>query len=157
MGYSIDNVYEYCYSHFDTIWFPIIIIIVVFIFLGIGLYSIATMYICDNDNCAAIKVAKEKGEPGSVEYLSFLLNSTYGGGLWSFALVGGIVISPIALWIMYRPITVINFITIFLVSFLVIYFLFSFFSYHYVQPLAKIIDNGLHNNCICTPDDKSSE
>ena len=151
------DVNEYYYSKFDRIWFPILIIIIIIILIVVSVDLIRLGYICDFHKCRAFQKADKKGVTGSAPYITELTNNICNEGLWPWALLGSIIIGPVSLWLMRRPINIIDFGIIFLVSFIVIYFTLSFFGHHYVKPIISEVNKHINDNCICIANEEILE
>lgn len=104
-------------------------------------------YVCDSQNCKAFNCASQKGATGSKEYTLALLGELYNDGIWPLPYIGAAILTPLSLWFIGVPITVLTFAKVFLVSFIVIYFLFSFFGHHYIKFISLYVSNYIQSNC----------
>jgi len=122
--------------------------IIAFLFLlAASVFILVQMYICDNLNCKAFNDAGEVAAPGTKEYTIAVLGGLYSDSIWPFPFIGAAILSPLSLWILGVPITVKNFAIVFLISFLVIYFLFAFFGHHYIKFIANYVSEYIESNC----------
>lgn len=116
------------------------------IFLFIAVYMVYTFYVCDSHTCKPYKQAEMKGSPGTKTYTMALLNELYNDGIWPYPYIGATIIAPIILWFVEMELTMKNFAIIFFVSFVVIYFLFSFFGHHYLRIIANSASQYIDDN-----------
>lgn len=127
-----------------TYTFQIIAIIGFTVLLVLSLYMLCSFYVCDSHNCRAFNIANSSGnEPGSTGYISVLLNETFNDGIWPIPYIGAACATPLIIWLLGIPMTVRTFGLTFLIIFLVIYFMFSFFGHHYVRPINNYIQEQL--------------
>jgi len=123
-----------------------ILIILFFILLFLAIYFISEFYICDSYNCKVFLCGENKSPRGTKAYVIFLLNEFYRDGMWPFPYIGAAIITPLCLWLLDICITVKNFTIIFLVSFIFIYFLFSFFLHHSVKFVSEYVSDYINQN-----------
>lgn len=122
--------------------------IIAFVILLIAsVYMLVSFYVCDSQQCKAFKQAEDTAPRGSKEYAITLLGELYNDGIWPFPYIGAAILTPLSLWFIGVPITVKNFAIVFLVSFITIYFLFSFFGHHYVRFVSSYVANYIQTNC----------
>lgn len=121
------------------ITFIVLLILAIVILLGI--------YICDSMHCKAFSEAAAVAEPGTAEYATTILWETFNDGIWPIPYIGAAILTPLSLWFMGIPITVLNFAILFFVSFVTIYFMFSFFGHHYLRPLTRYVSEYIEENC----------
>ena len=117
-----------------------VIILITSFFIG-AIYMLCTFYTCDSENCKAYKLAEKKGKKGTKEYTLALLEEMYNDGIWPLPLIGAVFISAIVPWLLKVQLTVKTFSIVFILSFLVIYFIFAFFGHHYIRPLKDTISS----------------
>lgn len=104
-------------------------------------------YVCDSHNCKSFNEADNAGPRGSKEYVIALTAALYADGIWPLPYIGATILTLLALWLLWIPITVRNFAIIFIVSFLVIYFLFAFFGHHFIKFTSNYIIDYIENSC----------
>jgi len=122
--------------------------IIVFIILLIAsIYMLLNFYVCDNQNCKAFTTAGNQAPEGSCKYVTKLLGELGNDGIWPLPYIGAAILTPLSLWFMGITITVINFAILFFVSFVVTYFLFSFYNHHYVKQITNYTSNFIQSNC----------
>jgi hypothetical protein len=93
-------------------------------------------YVCDSQTCKAF-ITSQKYPANSKEQALSLLNETGNDGIWPFALIGSSIITALDFWLLDQKFTVKAFTIAFLVGFIVIYCLFSFYAHHYIKPINK--------------------
>lgn len=125
----------------------VLAIVAFLILLFFSIYMIISFYVCDTHTCKAFKMAGEKGPKDSKPYVISLLNELFNDGIWPFPYVGAAIITPLSLWFIGAPLTVRTFAIMFLVSFIVIYFLFSFFGHHYLRFISSYTTDYINNSC----------
>jgi hypothetical protein len=113
-----------------------LIIFIFFILLCFAIYMIIYFYVCDNQTCKAF-ITSQKYPANSKEQALSLLNETGNDGIWPFALIGSSIIIALDFWLLDQKFTVKAFTIAFLVGFIVIYCLFSFYAHHYIKPINK--------------------
>lgn len=114
----------------------ILIVFVFFILLIFAIYMIIYFYVCDGQTCKAFEKSNQF-PPNSKEQALSLLNETGNDGIWPFALIGSFIITALDFWLLDQKFTVKAFTIAFLVGFIVIYCLFSFYAHHYIKPIDK--------------------
>ena len=126
-----------------------ILAIITFIILLIcALFMLNNFYICDSHSCKAFKQAgKVSSVKGTKEYVIALLGELCNDGIWPFPYIGASILTPLSLWFVGIPLTVKNFAIVFFVSFVVIYFMFTFFGHHYGKVIAKYTAEYIRSNC----------
>jgi len=132
------------------LWLEPLAVIAFLILLISCIYMVYQFYVCDNFTCKACEDASEFGDKGSKNYTIALQNNLYNDGIWSLPYIGAAIIAPLSLWILNSPITVKNYAIVFLISFLVIYFLFAFIGHHYVKIISKYTIKYIEDNCIAS-------
>ena len=113
------------------------------ILLIASVYMLIDFYICDNNQCKAFHVASRDSEEGSQDYILSLLRDLGFDGVWPLPYIGAAILTPLGLWLMRIPITTRNFGLFFFISFVVIYFLFSFYNHHYLKFIARYISENI--------------
>lgn len=112
-----------------------------------SIYMLLSFYVCDKQTCKAFNQAADYGEKGSTAYVIALLGELYNDGIWPFPYIGAAVLTVFSLWFVGAALTVKNFAIMFFISFITIYFLFSFFGHHYVRFIAQYTTDYIRNNC----------
>jgi hypothetical protein len=125
----------------------VVAIIAFFVLLGAAIYMIVSFYVCDNQTCQAFIQSEKTATPGTKQYVLNLLDELYNDGIWPFPYIGAAILTPLSLWFLGKPITVKDFAIVFLVSFITIYFLFSFFGHHYIKFITNYVSDYIDNNC----------
>ena len=121
-------------------------IIAFVVLLAASVWMLIDFYVCDNQDCKAFVQAEKAAPRASKQYVLTLLKELYNDGIWPFPYIGAAILTPLSLWFINAPITVQNFAIVFLVSFITIYFLFSFFGHHYVRFVSLYTSNYIQNN-----------
>lgn len=124
-----------------TTFFEILAVIAFLILLIAAIMMVINFYACDHMNCKAFNQASEKATEGTDEYTLALLSETYNDGLWPLPYIGAAILTPLCLWFVNAELTIKNFAVMFLISFLVIYFISSFFGHHYIKPIARYVSS----------------
>jgi len=57
----------------------------------------------------------------------------FNDGMWPLPYIGAAILTPLSLWFIGSPITILNFAILFFVSFATFYFILAFFGHHYVN------------------------
>jgi hypothetical protein len=130
----------------------IALLFVLILLLIFAVYLIKDIYICEKYNCRAF-LNSGYGEKSDLETIKILLYSLISNCIWPFALVGSIVISIVIPWLLtlIHGIEIFNLITIsivFLVSFLVIYGILSFITFHFLTPISEYVLRVLEKELI---------
>lgn len=126
----------------------ILAIITFVILLVFAIAMLINFYVCDSQKCKAFDQARKQAIPGTKEYNIILLEEMYNDGIWPIPYIGAAILTPLSLWFLGLPINVRNFAILFFVSFVVIYFMFTFFGHHYVRPITKDVVKYIENVCI---------
>lgn len=130
-----------------TKFFEILLIIAFLALLGASIYMIYTFYICDDQTCKPFDVAASKAPLGSREYVKSLLFELYNDGIWPMPYIGSAILTPLCLWLLGLPLNIKTFAILFFVSFVVIYFIFSFFGHHYIRPISTYVMSYVERSC----------
>ena len=117
--------------------------------LGMAVYLLVVVYVCDSETCKPFTDAEEKGEKGSKEFTIDLLDNTVNDGMWPFAYVGATILTALTLWFWGINITARLYGIVFITSFLVIYALFVFFAHHYLWPIKTYVADFIDQQCVC--------
>lgn len=125
----------------------VLAIITFIVLLLSSIYMLIDFYVCDSQNCKIFKQAGKTAEPGTKQYVLTLLRELYYDGIWPFPYIGAAILTPLSLWFIRVPITVLNFAIVFFTSFVTIYFLFSFFGHHYIRYVATYTYDYIDENC----------
>jgi hypothetical protein len=125
----------------------IIAIIAFVILLMSSIFMLTQFYICDHENCKAFNQAEKKAPKGTKEYVIVLLNELYNDGIWPIPYIGASILTPLSLWFIGVPINVRNFAILFFVSFVVIYFMFTFFGHHYIKFISAYTSDYIRESC----------
>jgi hypothetical protein len=137
----------------DVLGIEFLAIITFVALLILAIILIITVYICDSTHCKAFNEAAAVAEPGTPDYATTILWETFNDGIWPIPYIGAAILTPLSLWFMGVPITVLNFAILFFVSFVTIYFMFSFFGHHYLRPLTHYVSDYIEENCPAVADD----
>lgn len=127
--------------------FEILVIIFFLVLLAASIFMFINFYICDGHNCKAFDMANKKGSEGTKANVSAVLSELYNDGIWPIPYIGATFLTPICLWVLSIPITIKTFSMIFFTSFVVIYFLFSFFGHHYLRPITAYVSEYVQDQC----------
>lgn len=122
-------------------------IITFIVLLGLALFLMSMHYLCDSFNCKAFKEANAVAKPGTSQYTTILLREMFNDGIWPIPYIGAAILTPLSLWFIGIPISVVNFAILFFVSFVVIYFMLSFFGHHYLRPITTYISDYVDEYC----------
>lgn len=131
----------------DVLGIEFLAIITFIVLLGLAIFLMSMNYLCDSHNCKAFKEADGVAEPGTAEYAETLLQETFNDGIWPIPYIGAAILTPLSLWFIGIPISVVNFAILFFVSFVTIYFMFSFFGHHYLRPITTYVSDYIEDNC----------
>ena len=129
------------------IWVEVVAGLAFISLLALGMVLIVSMYICDNQQCKAFQDADKVAEPGTKEYTIALLNALFNDGIWPFPYIAATIATPLALWFIRAPITILNFAIVFSVNFLVFYLIMSFFGHHYVKFIVAYVTDYIDSTC----------
>lgn len=125
----------------------IVAVIAFVVLLASAIYMLVSFYICDSHNCKAFNDAAKVGPPGSKEYVVAVLNGMFNDGIWPIPYIGASILTPLGLWFMNKKITIYDFAILFFVSFVVIYFMFSFFGHHYIKFITQYVIQYIEDDC----------
>lgn len=135
--------------------FEILTVIAFVVLLAASLFMFVTFYVCDSLNCKACTLANEKAPTGTKNNVLAVLNELYNDGIWPIPYIGAAILTPLCLWFLSIPITIKTFAIMFFTSFVVIYFLFSFFGHHYIRPISSYTSEYIQDQCPSTPIDEN--
>lgn len=130
-----------------TRFFEILVIIAFFTLLLASLFMLINFYVCDGHNCKAFKTANEEAPEGSKENILVLLAQLFNDGIWPIPYIGAAILTPLSLWFLSIPITMKTFGIMFFTSFVVVYFMFSFFGHHYLNPITTYVSEYIQDQC----------
>lgn len=123
-----------------------IIIVIVYLFLlGLTAYSITTNYVCDTYTCRLFN--NKAGEPGSKEYVLYILNNFFNNGMWVLSFLLSTIATILVLLFADTIITFEKITIFFLVIFITSYFIISFYSLHYSWKITDYVSNYISDNC----------
>ena len=117
------------------------------VLLGAAIYMLVCFYICDSQSCKAFNEAEKKSEKGTKEYTLALLDELYNDGIWPIPYIGASILTPLCIWITRIPLTTVDFAIVFLISFMTIYLIFSFFGHHYIKFIASYVSEYIDSSC----------
>jgi hypothetical protein len=129
------------------LWIEPWAVIAFLILLAASIFMLINFYVCDSQNCKAFNEAAKVAPKGTKAYTIALLQEFFNDGIWPLPFIGGAIAAPLILWFVRIPITILNFITVFLVTFIVIYFMFAFFGHHYINFIAAYVISFIEANC----------
>lgn len=132
------------------LWIEPFAVVAFFVLLASALFMLWSFYICDNDSCKVFTDAGNDAPPGSKDYVLSLLNNTFRDGIWPLPYIGATILTPLSLWFLRVPITVLNFAIVFFISFATTYFVFAFFGHHYIRPITDYTANWIEENSTIT-------
>ena len=115
-------------------WIAIVLYVVL---LVASIWMLVSFYVCDSGQCKAYQQAAKEGTPGSKEYILALLHETFNDGIWPLAFIGSTLMVWFFFWFTGLPIVVREYMLVFIMGFIVIYFMFSFFGHHYLRPIGE--------------------
>lgn len=127
--------------------FEIIVFLAFWALLGAAIFMMISFYVCDNQTCKPFVTAEQAGPTGSKEYTLSVLNEFGRDGIWPPAYIGAAILTPLCLWFLRIPITILTFGVLFFISFVIIYFMFSFYNHHYLRFINENTTNFIQNNC----------
>lgn len=113
------------------------IIIIYFLLLILAFLELTSHYICDDKNCSAFQHAEK--QTGTKNQILFLLNKLCEESTWIYAYIGSSILTPLFFIILPLRLNFEYFAMTFLIIFITLYCIFSFFVYHYVIPVKKYI------------------
>lgn len=125
----------------------ILVVVIVIFLLIFAVVLIFKVHVCDF-GCKALEEAEAKaGNDDSLDYYIFVLNEIGRDGVWPIAFIGSMAITLIFFWI-YRKIEwdVRNLFLCFFLSFITIYFCFSFYIHHNIIPLKEKVSDYIQKN-----------
>jgi hypothetical protein len=125
----------------------ILAIITFIVLLGASIFMLLNFYVCDSQNCKAFKIAGNKAPEDTKEYVIALLGELGNDGIWPLPYIGAAILTPLSLWFIGIPITVVNFAILFFVSFVIMYFMFSFYNHHYIKFIARYTAEFIQSDC----------
>lgn len=112
----------------------LLVVIVMVAFLAGAIYTLLTVYVCDNHTCKAFKNANNAENRNQA-----LLNNIFVDGMWPLAFIGAFFGAFFSLWLTGSSMTMIKYIILFLVWFLVLYVTFQFVIHHYIKPIIEAV------------------
>lgn len=140
-----------CYQLTNITRFIEILAVITFVLLlGASLLCLYNFYLCDSQTCKAFEVAEENATPGSKAYTIALLNELFDDGIWFMPFIGSAIATPLTLWFLGVPITILTFAVMFFVVFATMYFILSFIIHHYVDPIRNYVINYIDASCPAT-------
>lgn len=125
----------------------ILVLIAYLILLCFSLILLNQQYVCDGERCNIYVRAGEKYPPGTDSYYAYILNNIGLDGVWPFALICGSIITVLAIWLIDAALTLQNFAIIFIITFIVVYFIITFYNHHYIRPILASASMFITNNC----------
>lgn len=120
--------------------------ILYFIVLIFAIILVFNVYICDTHTCKAFDRAGRNDSPNTKEFVLELLTQIYNDGIWPFAFIGSSIATGLCIMLVGIPLTAKNFFLMFLLIFIVIYFLFSWFGHHYLTPIVDYVYDYIDKN-----------
>ena len=127
-------------------------IITFIVLLGLSIFLLAANYLCDGLECKAFKEADAVAKLGTAQHTTILLREMFNDGIWPIPYIGAAILTPLALWFIGIPLSVVNFAILFFVSFVVIYFMLAFFGHHYLRPITTYISDYVDEHCVAIAD-----
>lgn len=131
-----------------------------FVLLGAAIYMLIAFYVCDSHNCTAFRTAGETAPDDTNLYVTTLLYEMYNDGIWPIPYIGGAIATALALWFLNIKFTTYNFGIMFFTVFVVLYFMFSFFGHHYINPISDYVQDYINTSCgdpVCINNDIVSD
>lgn len=125
----------------------ILVVVIVIFLLIFAIVLILKVHVCDF-GCKALDEAKNKaGNDESIDYYIYVLNEIGKDGIWPIAFIGSMVITLIFFWA-YKNVEwdVRNLFLCFFLSFITIYFCFSFYIHHNIVPLRENVSTYIQKN-----------
>lgn len=131
----------------DNSYVTILAVFVYVILIIFAIYIIISFYTCDNYNCKCFNEANitGKNQPVEKEQVVDLLNTFGNDSVWAFAIIGSAILTSFFFWFTKKPTTPREYGMFFLIGFLVIYALFSYYQHHYVKVVANYTKNYIEN------------
>lgn len=127
--------------------FELFFVLSFFVLFFAALYMFITFYVCDTQTCKSFKIADEKAPPGTKPNVLTLLSQFYNDGIWPLPYIGSTVSTVFCLWFLALPINIKTFAIVFSTSFVVMYFVFSFFGHHYINPTINYVSQYIEDSC----------
>ena len=132
----------------------VLVLIAYLLLLCFSLILLNQQYICDGENCNIYVRAGEKYPPGTDSYYAYILNNIGLDGVWPFALICASIITVLVIWLISADLTLQNFSILFIITFIVSYFIITFYNHHYIRPILASASNFITNNCDNGVDDE---
>lgn len=120
----------------------LLVVLVLLLVLAGAIWTVLSVYICDNHTCKAFTKAKHAGDVGSDDYNRTLVSSIFTDGMWPLAFIGAVIGAFFSLWLTGGCMTIVRYVILLLIWFFVIYFVFSFTIHHYLDPILESIDGN---------------
>lgn len=120
-------------------WYEIVAIIVYIILLIFSVLMLLDFYVCDHGKCKIYDDANQQAPLNTKENVLIVTNELGADGAWCFPFLGASIIAFVSLWFLQIPVTTLNVAILFIIGFLTIYALFSFYTHHYILPVKKYI------------------
>lgn len=109
------------------------------VLLVASVYMLTQFYICDGHDCKTFIDAEKYGEEDDHDYVRSVIDGLGFDGVWPIPYIGAAILTPLALYLMRIPITTRNFGLLFFISFVIVYFMFTFYNHHYVKFVGRYI------------------
>jgi len=129
-------------SWVDLIGYAIIILLVV-----ITLYIERKHFVCDGLNCDVARWAEERSASEKDTYVEYVRLQTRPSVWMRSFLLAVIITAFVYWWFCGRLPSIINFIVLFAVIFIVIYFGSVFYQHHFNEPLNRRVIKYMETNC----------
>ena len=123
----------------------VIHVAIIIAYIALLLFSIKliyTIYLCDDEKCQSFENALKK--PTTKKQTIYLIDALGGDGIWSFAYIGGSILTSLLFAIIPLKISIRYVTTVFLLIFLVIYSIMSFYIHHYLFPIKKYVSDVIN-------------
>lgn len=122
----------------------IIVIIVFIILLIFSIYLYIGYYLCDNYTCKSFTQSESKTDSKEAQ-IEYLVENIGGHSVWPMAYIGAAIITFFSFWFLRLGWNIKRIALLFLVSFIVIYFIFAFWVHHYIKPMTTYINNYIES------------
>lgn len=124
----------------------IIVGIIYFLLLILALYIYISYYLCDNYTCKAYTIAENKTETEK-EKVEYIVNNLAGHSTWPIAYIAASILTFASFWLARLDWDIYTIAIVFLVSFLTVYLIISFWGHHYIKPMSMYVNKFIDENC----------
>ena len=126
------------YKMLIALHIAVIIAYILLLFFAISL--LLGIYLCDNYTCDPFK--RSFAQPTKEKQLNVLIDTIGNDGVWPYAYLASSILSALLFSIIPVSITIKHVTTLFLLIFLIIYSIMSFYIHHYIIPIKKYVQEN---------------